>query len=148
MNTEERPLDEDTPLSTELAVDIITRVRFGKIIVVASEPNKLLPPARKRWMKELRRMQNKRSSTLDLQTIERYTKQISLMQQTSFTAKTPYEELFADVYFITPDTLPEFGLFGVTLYVTCPVNKSTLEDIARFMPDIGLVVVYRREEAK
>ena len=143
-NIEEQILESGEPLSPELAKDIFTRIQHGKIAVVAERPNNLIAPVRKQWLKEVKHLQKLRASTINAQTIERYTKLIALMQRTNFTTKSPYADFYADVYFITPEKLPEFGQFAITLYVTCSVKQSILEDIDRFLPEDGRVVVYRR----
>ena len=144
MNIEERIVPARVTLSRKLTIDMLDRIRFGKIIVVTDKPQNLLPAVRKQWFKELRKQQNKRASSLDASVIERITKFIALMQRTSFSTKPPLIEEFCDVFFITPEKLDVIGMFGITVFVTCAVDKAVLYDVARFMPDEGLVVVYKR----
>jgi len=144
LNTiEKQVLDHGVSLSRELAKDILTRVGFGKIVVITKQPNNLLASVRKQWLRQMRYTQKLRPATAGIQSRKKYKSQITLMQHTNFTAKSPHAEFYADVYFIIPDKLPEFGTLAITLYITCPVNKRVLEDIARFMPEQGLVVIYK-----
>jgi len=143
LSIKEQTLPDDAALLGVIARDLIGRVRFGKVVIVAAQPDRLLPMLRKQWLKELQREQHKLPSILGAGSATRYVDLATLSKHTRFTAKSPYAELFADVYLITPDQLAEFGPYGRTLYVTCSANMTVLEQIASFMPDDGSVVIYK-----
>jgi len=147
LNIEERIIPARVTLSRKLTIDMLDRIRFGKIVVVTDKPQNLLPAIKKQWLKELRKQQNKRASSLDAMVIERTTKFIALMQRTNFSTKSPLIDEFCDVFFTSPEKLEVVGMFGITVFVTCAVDKAVLYDVARFMPDDGLVVEYKRASA-
>ena len=146
MNIEERIIPARVTLSRKLTIDMLDRIRFGKIVVVTDKPQNLLPAIRKQWFKELRKQQNKRASSLDAGIIERTTKFIALIQRTNFSTKSPLADEFCDVFFTTPEKFNVVGMFGVSVFVTCAVDKAILYDVVRCMPDDGLVVEYRRTD--
>lgn len=147
LNIEEHTMADHASLCAALVRDLIDRARYGKVIIVASQPDSLLPILRKQWSKELHRAQRQLPSTLDSRTVRQYVDLVTLEKHTRFTVQSPYAELFADVYLIKPDQLAEFGPYGTTVYVTCPVNMTVLKQIADFMPEGGLVVVYKNEKS-
>jgi hypothetical protein len=145
LRLEEHTLSATTSLSKAVVEDMIGRIQYGEIVVVAKQPENLLPAIRKEWKRQIRRRENWRASTLDAEKIREYTKQIAHMHAASFTTRSP-EEVFATVFLTTAETLSAFAPVCHTMYVATPVEKEVLYRITAFMPDTGLVVVYRREE--
>lgn len=145
MNLERRMLKKDEPLAVALANDMFYRSLFGRIVIITERPGTLLPPLRKLWLKEIRRQQKLRASTTDVPLVEKYSKAVGFMQRINFTTKSRFDDYFGDVIIATPEMFPDVGTCGMTIYLTCPVNKETLLTVLSFMPNDGLVVEYRRE---
>jgi hypothetical protein len=146
LRLEEHTLSATTSLSKAVVEDMIGRIQYGEIVIVAKQPENLLPAVRKEWKRQIRRRQNWRASTLDVKKIAEYTKQISYMEAARFSTKLPEDDIFATVFFSTAESLSQFAPSCHTMYAATPVEKEVLYRITAFMPDTGLVVVYRREE--
>lgn len=144
LRLEEHTLKKNNSMSKAVVEDMISRVSFGRVVIVADKPKSLLPAIRKEWKRQLRRRQNWLASTFDSSKIAQYTEEIGLMQTRSFTTKSPEEFLWANIYLCSPNTLNAFAPSCHTMYVTTELEKETLYRITAFMPDTGLVAVYRR----
>jgi hypothetical protein len=145
LQIEERLLGVNTPLSLDLARHIAGRLHFGQVVVVSKQPGTLLASTRKQWLHVQRQIENRRAGTTEAVKIADYTKKIARMQRADFSAKAPTEDPFATVLFATAEELLRFAPMCQTMYVATPTDKETLLKITSFMPEGGLVTVYRLE---
>lgn len=132
------------PGTKDLARHLYTRMNCGKIVIIASNPNALLSPLRKQWLKLARKVQKERASTLNATRIYELTEIIKRMYTLRFTTKWPpdgYEQ--TDVYIATIDELlrwaPEANCR--TLYVTCGVKPEQFHLVTTWITKGSLVVV-------
>ena len=141
LNVEERTLGSNTSLSFDIARHLSERL--GAAVVVSRQPTVLLASVRKQWLVVLRQVEKHRASTTVASKIAALSKKIGLMQQADFQATSPLEALGADVLFATAEQLLEFAPSCRIMYVASPTDNETLHKITSFMPEGGLVVVYR-----
>ena len=145
LQTEERLLTLNTSLSWDIAKHMSGRLEFGHVVVVAQQPEALLASVRKQWLKVLRQLENRRSSTLDAAKVARYSHDIARMQQADFAASSPIEDMCSNIIFATAQQLLEWAPECRTLYVTCGVDRLQLHMITAWMPVGGVVVTFAAE---
>ncbi|SRR6266568_9313220 len=145
LKNEERTLG-NTSLSADIAKHIAGRPPFGSVIVVSKQPTTLLASVRRQWLHIMRQTQRERASTLKADYILELTQKIAAMQRVRFSAKSPAEDPFATVLFATVEQLLEFAPGCQTMYVAAPTEKETLHKITSFMPEGGVVVIYKVEK--
>lgn len=143
LQIEERILGVNTSLSLDLARHITGRLHLGQVAVISKQPGALLASTRKQWLRVQRQIENRRSGTTEAVKIASYTEQIARMQTASFSARPPIEEMWPDIIFATAKELLEFAPGCLTMYVATPTDKETLHKVTSFMPEKGLVVIYR-----
>ncbi len=143
LTVEERGIEVHTSLSSDIAKHIMKRLKVGAIVVVSKQPTALLASTRKQWLRLVRQLENRRAGTTDATKIANYSKQIARMQQADFSAKPPAEDPFATVLFATAEELLRFAPMCQTMYVATPTEKETLHKITSFMPEGGVVVIYK-----
>jgi hypothetical protein len=148
LQTEERTLGGSTSLSGDIAKHLADRLPFGAVVVVSKQPDTLLPSVRKEWLHIMRQVQRERASTLKAANILEITKKIASMQRARFSAKSPREDVLANVHFATAEQLLEFAPGCQTMYVATPTDNETLHKITSFMVEGGLVVVYKTWDIK
>lgn len=131
------------PRTRDLARHLYTRMNCGKVVIVAANPNALLPALRKQWLKLYRKVHKESASTLNATRMRELNEVITRMQTLQFATKWPpdgYDP--ADVYIATTDELlrwaPEPSCR--TLYVTCEITMEQLHLVTAWMPRGGLVV--------
>jgi|ADGO01.1.fsa_nt_gi hypothetical protein len=134
------------PGTMDLARHLYTRMNCGKVVIVASNPNALLSPLRKQWLKLARKVQKERASTLNATRIYELNEMAKRMHTLQFSTKWPpdgYEQ--ADVYIATIDELmrwaPETNCR--TLYVTCELKSEQLHSVTAWMPKNALITSCR-----
>lgn len=131
------------PGTKDLARHMYTRMRCGQIVIVADDPDVLLPPLRRQWLKLCRKVQRERASTLNALRISELTESVQQMQGLRFSAKW-HEDSYdtADVYLATTEQLlawaPESSCR--TLYVTCEIKPEQLYVITSMVRE-GAVLV-------
>ena len=130
------------PGTKDLARHMYTRMRCGQIVIITNDPDALLPPLRKQWLKLCRKVQRERSSTLNALRISELSESIQRMQGLRFSAKW-YEDTYdiVDVYLATAERLLAWAPECRTLYVTCEIKREDLYVITALMPKEALVVV-------
>ena len=95
------------PSTKDLARHMYTRMSCGQIVIITNDPNALLSPLRKQWLKLCRKVQRERASTLNALRIRELTESIQRMQGLRFSAKwrdDTYDT--ADVYLATTEHRP------------------------------------------
>lgn len=134
------------PGAKDLARHLYTRMSCGKVVIIANNPNALLAPLRKQWLKLARKVQKERASTLNATRIYELNEMAKRMRTLRFSTKWPpdgYEP--ADVYIAALDELlrwaPEADCR--TLYVTCDITSERLHMVTAWMPPDSLMVFCR-----
>ncbi|SRR6266540_5029956 len=90
------------PGTKDLARHLYTRITCGKVVIVANNPNTLLPPLRKQWLKLMRKVQKERASTLNAERIFELNEMVVRMQGLQFSTVWPPDGYKpADVYIAT-----------------------------------------------
>lgn len=132
------------PSTKDLARHMYTRMRCGQIVIITDNPNALLSPLRKQWLKLCRKAQRERSSTMNALRISELAEIIQRMQGLRFSAKW-HDDSYdtADVYLATTEQLlawaPESNCR--TLYVTCEIKPEQLYIITTCIMEESLVVI-------
>lgn len=139
---ERRTVSKITVLSQDLAHHLFTRLQRGKVVIVTPRPSGFMGAVKKQWSHVVRQAQNERSRTLDADRIQELSNEIERMQQLSFSAKPPVDDLQADLTFATLDNLLKVPPVCYTLYVTCQVARDQLHLVSSWMPQHSLVVLY------
>ncbi|HSW91706.1 MAG TPA: hypothetical protein VLG09_03615 [Candidatus Saccharimonadales bacterium] len=129
-------------LTQDLAHELVKRVRYGKIVVVADNPIITLSAARKQWLRLERKIWSHRASTIRAKQILELTGELAFMQRVRFSAKVPDDLLEADITFATASDLMKAAPECKTMYVTYEFPKEELYAITSWMPPHGLVVIY------
>lgn len=129
------------PSAKDLARHLYTRVQSGKVVILADNPQSLLPVLRKQWLKLARKVSKERSSTLDGSRIYELTGVITHMQNLEFTTKWPFDDYPADVYIVTAEQLLQWAPECRTIYITSLVEPEKIHKITALMPKGALVVV-------
>ena len=130
------------PLSQELARHICERAAQGNVAIVADKPTDLLASTRKQWFKLIRQVQRERSSTLNPARIAELVRQVTWMQNLSFTSKAPEDMLEADVTFATADDFVRIPPVCPTVFITYPFEREKLHMLTSWMPRNGQVIIY------
>lgn len=133
----------DKSLSADIAQRLANRITFGAAVIVAREPVVLLSSVRKQWMKVLYQTRKARASTLKADTIAKLSAKIGRMESARFAADVAIDEAPATVTIATIEQCIVFAPECPTLYVATPVDNETLHKITSFMPEDGMVVIYR-----
>ena len=129
-------------ISGDLAKHLYGRLLRGKVVVVCDNPRAFMSATRKQWLKVYRQVQREQASTLDATKILELSHLLGHMQSMWFSAKSPSEEVEADVSFATIERLLAWAPVCHTLYVTCEITKEQLHLVTAWMPRGGLVVIY------
>ncbi len=133
------------PGAKDLAKHLYSRMRSGKVVIVANKPTALICTLRKQWLKLMRHVQKERARTLDASRIQELTSRVAHMQALRFTASWRDEdECFDDpydVYIATVNQLLRWPPDYRTMYVTCDVELEKLHMITAWMPKGSLVVL-------
>lgn len=134
------------PGTKDLARHLYTRMKCGKVVIVADTPNSLISALRKQWLKLARKVQKEAASTLNATRIYELNEVVTRMHILRFTTKWPLDSYEpADVYIATVDELllwaPEAECR--TLYVTCDILPEHLHMITAWMMEGSLLVVCR-----
>ncbi len=139
---EERTIEGPTTyLAADVAKHLQARQHLGKTMVICEKPANLMASVRKQWLKLARQLQRERSSTINAEKILRLTAAITHMHHMRFTAKSPYQQPNAHVYFVNPavDIAPD-KLYS--LYITEVTPKQTQDMLFKQLPNEALVIDY------
>jgi hypothetical protein len=130
------------PSTKDLCHHLYTRMSCGKVVIVTNNPNTLMSPLRKYWLKLVYKVKRERSSTMNSTLIFELTKTITRMHNLSFAARWPQDEYLADVYIATVEQLIQWSPEASckTLYVTCEVTNEQLYMVTAWMSKGSLVV--------
>lgn len=128
-------------ISREVAYHLYARQLRGKVVVVTDTPVPTLAAVRKQWVKLTRQVQRERASTLNPIHLREIGRQLARMQSMRFVAASQLEAPEADVFFVEPAKLLEVPPACHTLYVTCEIDRKTLDDITSHLPYGALVVL-------
>lgn len=129
-------------LSWSLSRDISTFIDSGKIAIVARSPSGLLSSTRKQHLACLRGLQLKKVSTLDSRNKLIFTNQIEKLQNITFTARAPEDQLEADITFATAEDFVCVPPVCQITFVTYGFECEKLHMLTSWMPKDGVVVIY------
>lgn len=142
LKIENRTINNNRPLSRDLADHIRNRYNYGKVAVVADNPVALLSSVRKRWLRLIRLAEHERASTLDRGQKYELDQVIRRMRNVSFTAQNPADDPVAFISFATVEQFRLFPPICTTLYILEPIGKINQHMLASWMPRNGMVVIY------
>jgi hypothetical protein len=129
-----------------MAADIMrhlhTRQHLGKAVIICDQPQNILGPVRKQWLKLSRNLQKQRSSTLNADKILKFTHSITHMQHMHFSAKTPLEQPEAEIYLLRPEDINVMPVHCWTVYLLTELTRPQAEAILLQLPSDALVVNY------
>jgi len=132
------------PSTKDLTRHLYTRIAIGKIVIVADNPNSLLPALRKQWLKLMRKVQKERACTLNAERIYELSEIVGCMQNLQFSTTWPPDGYKpTDVYIATTDELLRWAPEAEcrTIYVTCKITTEQLYLVTAWMRGSGLVVI-------
>jgi hypothetical protein len=132
------------PGTKDLVRHLYTRIGCGKVIIIASNPNTLLPPLRKQWLKLMRKVQKERASTLNAERIFELNEMVVRMQSLQFSTSWPPDGYKpADVYIATVEGLLQWAPEAdcQTVYATCDITRVQLHMATAWMESGTLVVI-------
>src|SRR6266702_4549119 len=141
--TEQRSLNGKDTLSWDLAQHMYLRSAQGKVIVVTDKPRELCSATSKQWMKLMRKVMRQRASTLNATRVVELTYQICYMQNLRLSARQPNDYLEAGVTFATADDLIRVAPICHSAYITSEIEDEKLHMLTSWMPEGGVVVVYK-----
>lgn len=128
--------------SRDLARHIMERSLYGKVVVVANNPNSALSAMRKQWVYLLNRLQIDRARTLKTERIYRLSHELVRLRSLTFSAKAKDAMQGCGIVFATADDLMYLAPPCITLYVTYDFPREQLHLMTSWMPANGLVVFY------
>ncbi len=129
-------------IAIDLAQHIFKRQNKGHIAVVTERPVVLMGTTCKQWKKIIRRIQRDSASTLDLEHRAHLDEIIFSMQNTSFSAKDPSDDVAAYVLFASVKQFLAAPPSCSTMYITEPIDTLTGHMLTAWMPRDTLVVIY------
>ena len=139
---EQRSINGKTLLSWDLAHHLYAHGTQGKVVIVCEKPTDLLSTMKKQWLKLMRQAQRERASTLNAIRIYELTRQISWMQQLTFSAKFADDLVGIGVALATTEDLLRVPPVCSALYITYPIEKEKLYMLTAWMPKRAAVVLY------
>lgn len=128
--------------AADLMRHLHTRQYLGRAVIICDQPIAMLSAVRKQWLKLSRNVQYRRSETLNVDKILKYTHTITRMQRMNFTSKNALDWPNADVYCLRPEDAEALPDDCFSVYVTIPLASETAEIIACQLPEGSLVVDY------
>lgn len=129
-------------LSWSLAQDINTFIDSGKIAIVTRSPSGLLSATRKQHLALVRRLQLKKVSALDSSRKLMFTHQIEKIQNITFAAKPPKDQLEVDATFATAEDFVCAPPVCHVVFVTYNFEREKLHMLTSWMPKDGVIVIY------
>lgn len=134
-----RNADTSDRISLDLTRHLPQRLTVGPAVIVHTEPGKLLPVIRKRWMRIIRETERYRSSTLDREHRVGLERDVSRMKALRFSTKL---HLPADVLVITPEQTVCELLPHHTLYIAAELTPDQFASVIEHSELGSVVVVY------
>lgn len=139
---ENRVINDNLPLSRDIARHLKDRRVYGKAAIAAGNPVALLGSVRRQWLRLIRLAERERASTLNHELKDQLDQVIWQMKNTSFTAQDPADDPVADVLFATVEQFRLFPPICITLYIVEPIEKINQHMLASWMPRNGMIVIY------
>lgn len=121
----------------DLADQVMSRLSFGPILIVADRPIVLISTLRKRWRKIQRKLLVARASTLDAQKISQLTNALTILGKAQFSANNQK----ADVYVIQPEEISFLSKDFATIYL-CSSKRQILPNLVPSVKKDGFILVY------
>jgi hypothetical protein len=135
VDTQQYPAINTTEAAIKVAHYLQTRLRSGKVLVIADRPPVFLSILRKQWLKSAREIQRKRASTLDRALIEQLSQQLTTMKSLRFTARSVDEHHKADVRILAPHTAVAHSTACETVYICNPLDEKTYSLLEQKLPE-------------
>lgn len=142
---ENRAINDNLPLSRDIARHLKDRRVYGKAAIAADNPVALLGSVRRQWLRLIRLAERERASTLNHELKDQLDQVIWQMKNTSFTAQDPADDPVAHVSFATVERLRLFPPMCSTLYVVGQIKKIDKHMLTSWMHRGGMVVIYGQE---
>lgn len=128
--------------AADLMRHLHTRQYVGRAVVVCEQPIAMLSALRKQWLKLSRTLQYRRSETLNVDKILKYTHTITRMQRMNFTSKSAHDWSTADIYCLRPQDALVLPDDCYTVYVTTRPTSELPASLYLQIADGGLIVDY------
>ncbi|HSW98299.1 MAG TPA: hypothetical protein VLF71_00510 [Candidatus Saccharimonadales bacterium] len=144
---ERRQLSDGVALTWDMAHHLYMRQNNWPVVVLADNPQVLLPALRKQWLKVVGKLRKEYSSTLSQARKRRLLSVIGHMEALRFTVRSEVP-LGEAVYILTPAeaqvTAVRLGAIrgSQTIYATCPVNAGLESSLMDCLKHHGLLVEY------
>jgi hypothetical protein len=139
---ERRIITESLPIIRDIAYTLYAYLPDGKIVIAANRPLSLLSPLRREWLKLIRQLQIKRSSTLNAKHIIQLSEQLTKMQSLKFALGSSLKKQDADVLIVTSLSELKEGSCIEAFYSIDQWNDVTLDQLKSKMSDNGQIILY------
>lgn len=118
---------------------------YGRVAVVAQQPDALLAEIKKSWNALKRETKREIEQTKSVRRKEMLTYAQIYMPQCTFTSVPPIQEPHQKVQVATIEQFIEWPPQCQTMFVTYPVEKAQLYMATSWMPPYGLVIIYEKK---
>lgn len=144
-SVEHRYLKDSSRMVDNITQHIRDYQVYGRVAVVAREPDVLLAEIKKSWNALRRETKREIEHTTNADRKERLTYELLYMPQCTFTSVPPIQEPHQKVQVATIEQFIEWPPQCQTMFVTYPVEKVKLHLATSWMPPYGLVIIYEKE---
>jgi hypothetical protein len=146
LSVEHRHIKDSGLLADNITRHIRDYQVYGRMAVVAREPDVLLGEIKKSWHALKRETRREIDGATDASRKARLADELAYMAGCDFTSKPPIEESYERVQVATIEQLLEWAPGCQTMFVTYPVAPEQLHQATAWMPPYGLVIMYEIEE--
>ncbi len=137
-----RPDDSSEQVSLDLTQHLPRRLTVGKSLVVTTDPKKLLPVIRKRWMALLSMIEHQYASTLDHIKKDGLRREMERMRTFRFSRDRPEDDPTAAIYLLTMSNVSWTLTPFKTIYIMYPLTRQEFASVVDLLIPGGLVVLY------
>ena len=148
LSVEHRVLKDPSMQADNIARHIRDYQVYGRMAVVARDPDALLGEIKKSWAALKRETRREIEQTTDIERKTRLINMLSYMSNCTFTSVPPIEESFEKVQVATMEQFLEWPPQCYTMFVTYPVETRDLRMATSWMPPYGLVIIYEKAKAE
>lgn len=142
LSVEHRVLKDPSLLADNIARHIRDYQVYGRVAVVARDPDALLGEIKKSWAALKRETRREIDSAKDPSRKARLMSELAYMPDVTFTSVPPIEESYEKVQVATIEQFIEWPTQNSTMFVTYPVATKDLHLATSWMPPYGLIIIY------
>jgi hypothetical protein len=125
-----------------LADELMSRMSYGKIVIVVDNPSRYIGPLRKRWLRLARRVRVERASTLDPIKIAQLESKEGYMRSMRFTVKYPPDKYHGNVYVVSLNRALLWPPECSTMFILSDLELHEKYLLTAWMSSYSLVVLY------